>query len=757
MSKLSKLKSEPPTRAERTMTAKDFILCVRRFWRGAFIVVVALILAGCMSSMDRPPRALTPIPGNQNGFGIASPSAMIAELSSGTPEGQYLPSSTDELWVIARSVSNSGPPANEASDQPGSGAMVVESEGAGKIVPLPLRHTDVKAQVSAYIATVEVRQTFTNPFSGKIEAKYVFPLPQDAAVNEFAMTIGDRRIRGIIREREEAEKIYAEAKQQGYVASLLTQERPNIFTQSVANIEPGKSIDVSITYFNTLPYRDGWYEFVFPMVVGPRFNPPGFDGGVEAVARQKGAAGAPPADSPGNDSKTAGKLPAANSSTTTVSYLAPSERSGHDISLSLNIDAGIAIEEFESKSHVIESKQPSPNQLHVELGQLDRIPNKDFVLRYRVAGDRLKSDFLTHHDERGGFFTLMVYPPTDLNQLRQHPLEMVFVLDCSGSMAGEPIAQAKSAIRRAVQKMRPEDSFQIISFSNDASKLGKRPLAATPENVQRGLAYLDSLNGQGGTMMVEGIKAALDFPHDPERLRFVVFLTDGYIGNESQIFSAVQQRLGGSRIFSFGVGSSVNGYLLDGLARLGRGAVAYLGLKDDAAQIMDDFMQRVRHPALTDVSIDWGTFEVKDVYPSRLPDVFVGRPLVMTGRFEVQQKTVLKVHGRAGNEPVAIAIAVDPNLADNQHAGIASVWARKKIMEFSDKQSAVEDPTLPTQIKQVALDFNLMSAYTAFVAVDSLSQTGDSPSTAVQQAVPVPEGVKYENTVSPTGGADRKK
>lgn len=635
--------------------------------------------------------------------------------------------------------------------------MVVEKGSEGKIVSLPLTHTDVKAQISAYIASVEVRQTFTNPFSGKIEANYVFPLPQDAAVNEFVMTIGDRRIRGIIRERKEAEKIYAEAKRQGYVASLLTEERPNIFTQSVANIEPGKSIDVSITYFNTLPYRDGWYEFVFPMVVGPRFNPPGFKGGVEAVARQNGAAGSLPADQVNSGEETAGKLPAAHSQTTSVSYLAPSERSGYDISLSLDIDAGVTIEEFESKSHVIESKKPSPNQLHVELGQLDRIPNKDFVLRYRVAGDRLKSDFLAHRDDRGGFFTLMVYPPADLKQLRQHPLEMVFVLDCSGSMAGEPIAQAKSAIRRALQQMRPEDSFQIIRFSNDASKLGKRPLPATPANVQRGLAYLDSLKGQGGTMMIEGIKAALDFPHDPGRLRFVVFLTDGYIGNESEIFAALQQRLGDSRILSFGVGSSVNGYLLDGLARLGRGAVAYLGLNDDAAQIMDDFIQRVRHPALTDVSIDWGKLDVKDVYPSRLPDVFVGRPLVITGRFAGKNKSMIKIHGRAGTEPVEMTIPVDPALANNQHAGIASVWARKKIMELSDRQSGVEDPTLPTQIKHVALDFNLMSAYTAFVAVDSLSRIEDSPSTTVQQAVPVSEGVKYEDTVSQTGGADRKK
>ncbi len=661
-----------------------------------------------------------------------------------------LPSSADELWVIARSISDSGPTAFAAdAGHPGTGAMIVEQDDApDKAIPLPLQHTDVKARVSAYIASVEVRQTFHNPFSGKIEAKYVFPLPQDAAVNEFVMTIGDRRIRGIIREREEAEQIYAEASRQGHVASLLTQERPNIFTQSVANIEPGKSIDVTITYFNTLAYRDGWHEFVFPMVVGPRFNPPGFTNGVSALPREQRAAGGPPAAQ-----RLAGSLPA-DPQPDAVTFLKPGERSGHDIALSLEINAGVAIEQFESTSHVIESRQDAPDQLRVELGRLDRIPNQDFVLRYRVAGDQLKSNLLTHRDERGGFFTLMVYPPAGLTALRQHPLELVFVLDCSGSMNGEPIAQAKAAIRRALQQMRPEDSFQLIRFSNDSSQLGKRPLSATPANVARGLAYLDSLDGEGGTMMIKGIKAALDFPHDPGRLRFVVFLTDGYIGNEVEIFTEVHRRLGDARIFSFGVGSSPNGYLLDGLARIGKGAVAYLGLQDDAARVMDDFMTRVRHPALMDVRIDWGALEVKDVYPTRLPDLFVGRPLLVTGRFEGDAATTVKMVGKAGVEPVELKLDVNPADAGAQHPGIASVWARKKIMELSDRQALGEDPTLPTQIKQVALDFSLMSAYTAFVAVDSLSRTGSEPATTVPQAVPVPEGVKYDTTVG-NGRVDR--
>lgn len=726
-----------PKERRSTGAVQDADAPTRTQWCTAVVFVGFLCLTGMVAGCMRGTKGLTPIPGTASGTAYGY-SAMGGGGLVGTERGR-VPASTDELWVIARSISNSGLPAKADVEQPGSGAMFVEKEGSDEIIPLPLQHTEVRAEVSAYIASVEVRQTFHNPFSGKIEAKYVFPLPQDAAVNEFLMIVGERRIRGIIREREEAEQIYADAKRQGHAASLLTQERPNIFTQSVANLEPGKSIDVSITYFNTLAYRDGWYEFVFPMVVGPRFNPPGSTDGVTAEPHQQSAAGSSPA---------VGRQ-------TTVTYLKPAERSGHDIALTLDLAAGVSIEQFESQSHIIEAKQDAPDQLHVELGRLDRIPNKDFVLRYRVAGEQLKSNFLTHRDERGGFFSLMVYPPAELKNLRQHPLELVFVLDCSGSMNGEPIAQAKAAVRRALRQMRPEDSFQLIRFSNDASQLGKRPLAATPANVARGLAYLDSLNGEGGTMMIEGIKAALGFPQDPGRLRFVVFLTDGYIGNEVEIFSEVHRRLGDARIFSFGVGTSVNGYLLDGLARIGKGAVAYLGLQDDAAKVMDDFMSRVRHPALLDVRIDWGALAVTDVYPARLPDVFVGRPLLVTGRFEGNQSAAVKVLGQTGSQPVEFTFNVNPAGAGAQHRGIASVWARKKIMELSDRQAQVADPTLPTQIKQVALNFSLMSAYTAFVAVDALSRTGIDPATTVQQPVPVPEGVKHDKTVRGGKTADR--
>jgi Ca-activated chloride channel homolog len=703
-------------------------------WLLVGFVGVALLLAVLLAGCSKSPGGITPLSGARSDYaedvsGEAAASGPItgaffnrAVARFGERRGDSLagPAAGEELWVIARDSRT----ARLADDSPGTGSMMAKVEE--KNVPMPLKHTGVQAAISGYIGTVEVTQQFHNPYSSKIEAVYVFPLPHNAAVNEFIMTIGERRIRGIIRERKEAEEIYAQAKRQGYVASLLTEERPNIFTQSIANIEPGREIDVIIKYFHTLAYVDGWYEFVFPMVVGPRFNPPGMTEGIGAVGR--GAAGL-------------------SGQKTEIQYLKPGERSGHDIALRVDVDAGVRIEEFECRTHEVTQEISARAPLSIVLNPSDRLPNKDFVLRYRVAGERIKSSLLTHRDERGGYFTLMLFPPTELVALRRQPMEIVFVLDCSGSMSGIPLKQAKAAIERGLRLLQPGDSFQLINFSITASQLGNVPLEATPENIRRGLQYLGSLNSEGGTMMIEGIKAALDFPHDPQRLRFVCFLTDGYIGNEAEILGAVRQRLGPSRIFSFGVGSSVNRYLLDHMAKLGRGAVAYLGPKDDGAQVMEDFFNRISHPALTDIQIDWGGLQVSEVFPRELPDLFVGRPVILTGRFNGHSDTVIRIAGNAAGEQVRLQVPASRAGADTTHKGLPSVWARMKIAELADRATYEESENFPEEIKRVALDYALMSAFTAFVAVDSSRQTEGAEGTTVPVAVPVPEGVKYKTTV----------
>jgi Ca-activated chloride channel family protein len=642
-------------------------------------------------------------------------SALVSRTSDLSPAesalipGQTTPSREEELWVVAKYQGNEQPAAAAADEMtPGTGSLIARLPDQAAPVPVPLKHTDVKADIAGYIATVDVTQQYTNPFNSKIEALYVFPLPHNAAVNEFVMTIGERKIRGIIRERLEAERIYQAAKTQGYVASLLTQERPNIFTQAIANIEPGKQIDINIKYFHTLEYVDGWYEYHFPMVVGPRFNPSG--------------------------------------KTSEIQYLKPTQRSGHDISLTLHLDAGVKIEQLEIPSHRADLSTEG-TIANVTLSPADAIPNKDFVLRYRVAGEKFKSALLATRDATGGYFTLMLYPPQSLNNLPRKPLELVYVLDCSGSMDGQPIAQAKAAIRSALTKMRADDMFQIIKFSNDAQLMSDRPLPASPRNLANALKYLDQPYGGGGTMMIEGIRKALEAPRDESRLRFVCFLTDGFIGNEPDILREIHDRLGSPRIFSFGVGPSVNRYLLDHMAKMGRGAVAYLALNQKPEPVMDAFFDRISHPALTDLSIDWGGMHATDVFPATLPDLFVGRPVIVTGKFAGNGVTNLRVKGKIANEIEEIPLTLNLDTPGPAKPGLRPIWARAKIADLADRSTWDASANLVPQIKSLALEHGLMSAFTAFIAVDATRQTEGAYGTSVAVPVPVPEGTHYETTV----------
>lgn len=731
---------------------------------GAMAVVGALYLAGCEGShysAERPANGW-PAPLNQqraavgerrSGHTGASPS----RPAPGAAARQFGP--VDEVWVIAKPAADQPDhhvgAAPDAAPFIPAGALVTYHPQTQREVALPLEHTDVRGSVVGYIATVDVTQRFANPYDSKIEAMYVFPLPEDAAVSDFVMTIGERRIRGIIRERAEAERIYFEARREGLVASLLTQQRPNVFTQRVANIEPGRRIDVSIRYFNTLRYDDGWYEFVFPMVVGPRFNPAGTIDGIGATARaQQGDSG----------------------QRTEVQYLRPEERSGHDIALSVALDPGVRIEAIDSVNHRIVAMRQSASRVHysdgerrwdevveqavrvtpdepidgpvtVSLASDDTLPNRDFVLRFRVAGDTVRSSMLTYEDERGGYFTMMLYPPGDLRHLPRQPLEMIFVLDCSGSMRGRPLEQAREAVRWAVRHLEPGDTFQIVRFSDRATASAPRPVPATGANVRDALTYLDRLEADGGTMMLRGVEAALRTPRDDARYRVVAFLTDGYIGNESDVLGTVERHIGDARIFSFGVGSAPNRYLMYEMARVGRGAVAYLSLNDEPADVMERYLARISRPALTDVAINFGDMDVYDVYPSRLNDLFVGRPVVLTGRYRGERGDDVLVTGRAGGETLGMPVTVRRMDQARGGQGVAQVWARHKLADMQWADTIEPGGERRAHMLRLALDHALVSPYTAFVAVDATRRTEGRGGTTVPVAVPVPDGVHYETTV----------
>ena len=706
----------------------------------------AALLASCYSGHAPPPVAQPePVPVSDSAVAadeiwvIAKPEQTPASVPDFVAEDSARQAGFVEEIVVSatargrhqRTVRPSPPPVDRTPLDPASGTMVANLPSAGdasiaRRVPLPLKHTAVDAWVAGHIGTVNVKQQFANPFDTKIEAVYLFPLPEQAAVTEFLMVIGERTIRGILREKEEAEAIYREARAQGYRASLLVQRRPNVFEQKVANIEPGNAIDIDITYFHTLAYKDGWYSFVFPTVVGPRFNPPGRADPIPALPR-------------GGNSEAAGAAG--------VEYLAPTERSGHDLAITVRIDAGVAIEDLKS-THEIDTERDGPTSATVQLANQTTIPNRDFVLDFRLAGEAVKSNLMTYRDpDTGeGFFSLMVIPPINTEVVARRPMEMVFVIDCSGSMSGRPLEQAKEAVATALARLDPRDSFQIIRFSDDASQFGAAPVRATERNLAAARRYLANLNGEGGTWMIEGIKAALDFPHNPSHLRFVSFLTDGYIGNETEILAEVHRRLGAARIFSFGVGTSVNRHLMERMAKEGRGVAAYLGLNDSAEEVMGAFFDRVSHAALTDIEIDWGDMTVSHTYPAQLPDLFVGRPVVVSGRFEGEPGSVT-VSGTVDDSRRSFAL----DNASQSGAGpsIAKVWARSNIASLSDRQATIGDPhgELGDAIRRIALRHQLVSNYTSFVAVDSSETTGGQYGVTVHQAVPVPEGVRYDTTV----------
>ncbi|MFN8178296.1 MAG: VIT domain-containing protein [bacterium] len=610
-------------------------------------------------------------------------------------------------------------------DVPGTGCL--QTEVSGQLVDFPLKHTKVDADVSGPVARVLVTQTFQNPYDAPIEAVYVFPLPHDAAVCDFQMRIGERTIRGKIDRREEARRQYEEARDRGQVASLLEQQRPNVFTQSVANILPGNEIDVTITYVETLPYESGSWELAFPTVVGPRFNPPG-----------------EPVDLlPASDPPVLWRTPNSRG-LENPPFLPPGVRSGHDLEIAVHWDAGIPIDRIDSPTHRIDVQTEGRTKAIVTLHPLDSVPNKDFVVRCRAKGDGPETGVTAYHDGKTGYLSVLVHPKLDLDRGDVTPKEMIFVLDCSGSMSGEPIAAAKQVVRHALTNVDPRDTFQIIRFSEGASGFASRPVPATAENVRRGLAYLDTLQGEGGTMMIEGIRAALGFPSDPSRLRIVMFLTDGYIGNEAEILSEVRARIGNARLFAFGVGSSVNRYLLDGLAQEGRGEVQYFLPGSSVTDEVAKFYGRIRNPYLTDVTLAWHGVDVEDATPSRVPDLFGGQPLCVQARYTGGGDASLEVHGKIAGRPWSKRVMLDLPRRESGNPAIGALWARARIASLEREDLHGTDAAIAEQITQLGLEHRLVTKYTSFVAVEQKLVVSNGRPQRVDVPLEMPEGVSWK-------------
>ncbi|MEH2240563.1 VIT domain-containing protein [Nostoc sp.] len=610
------------------------------------------------------------------------------------------------------------------------GGLYVQSPQGEQLV-FPLKHTEILAKIAGNLSRFEVIQSFENPFTQSLEAVYIFPLPDEAAVDDMEIKIGNRIIKGNIKKREEAVAIYEKAKQEGRTAGLLEQQRDNIFTQSLANIKPGEQIDVTIRYTESLKFEAGNYEFVFPMVVGPRYIP------------------GTPIDSSGDTDQ----VPDASRITPPV--VPEGTRTRHNINVTVEIDAGLPISEVRSPSHQLKIEH-SGQIVRIQLAGEDTIPNKDLILRYQVSGKETQSTVLTQADDRGGHFAIYLIPALEYSTDEIVPKDVVFLVDTSGSQSGDPLWKCQELMRRFINGLNPNDTFTIIDFSDKVRQLSKKPLPNTPENRAQAIAYINNLQADSSTEMLNGIRTAINFPTPAGRLRSVVLLTDGYIGNENEILAEVQQHLQpGNRLYSFGVGSSVNRFLLNRIAEIGRGISQIIRHDEPTEEVAEKFYRQINNPVLTNIQISWqGDTELPVIYPAIAPDLFSEQPLVLFGRKQDKANGNLQISGiAAGGKHYEKTFNL--KFEETENLAVAQLWGRACIKDLMNQMVSFETKAGVEAVTETALTYQLLSQYTAFVAVsDDVRVEPGSEYVSMQVPVEMPEAVSYQGVFGspPAGG-----
>lgn len=590
----------------------------------------------------------------------------------------------------------------------------------------PLRHTEVHATVSGFVARVVVTQEFSNPLAEPIEALYTFPLSERGAVDAMEIHTDGRVIRASIKEREEARRIYERARAAGQLAGLLDQERPNVFTQTLANLLPGAMVTVRIEYVEALVFEAGQFTLSVPTVVGPRFNPPG-------------------------------RVPDAGRITPPVTP--EGTRAGHDLGIAVDIEAGVPIADVTSRLHAIDVERPAPTRARVRLAERATMANRDFVLAWTVGGDDVRSAVLTHRRPgEDGYATFVLVPPARTTAAAVAPKELVFVVDRSGSQSGLPLLKAKETLHWILERLGPQDTFQIVSFSNQTEMLFDQPQPATPETLRRARGYVDALDANGGTYMADAIERVCRLPADANRLRIVTFMTDGYVGNDFEMLGLVRKLRGTSRWFAFGTGNSVNRFLIDGLSRLGGGEAEYVLLDEDGETVARKFWARIGSPVLTDVRLDVEGLDLVSIVPSAPADVWAERPLVIQARYRRPGRGRVVLRGFREGRPYEQAI--DVTLPDRapENAAVASMWARAKVddlmaQDLAALQAGTLAAALRVAIVEVALAHRLVTQFTSFVAVEERVVNEGGRQHTVEVPVEMPHGVRYEGVFGADGGA----
>jgi Ca-activated chloride channel family protein len=565
-----------------------------------------------------------------------------------------------------------------------------------------LQSTAVSAKVTGYTARVTVKQIFHNPNSKRFDALYTFPLSDSAAVDDMTMKVGSRVVHGEIKKKGEARAIFQAAQQQGKTASLLEQKRTNIFTQSVANIEPGETIEVTLQYTDILAFENGQYSLVFPTKVGPRFMP-----SAAAEESRNGSAGA-----------------VSNWGT---------------LAFDVDIDGGMPIANVHGNAAVDSVHQTTTSTAH--LVKSGGTAGDDFIISWDVSTNAIESGVVTQRDGAGGYLTAMLMPPKHVSVDNVAPKEMVFLIDCSGSQSGPPLDKAKETLHYIVEHMNPQDTFQIVAFSNGSQEFAPDPVAVNADMKRRAHEWIEALTANGGTMMVPAIERVCSKPAPANRLRIVSFMTDGFVGNDYEVISLVKKLRGNSRWFPFGTGNGVNRTLIDGIAKEGGGEPEYVSLDKDGKAIAKEFYDRISSPVLTDVQVRFEGIAVDDIYPNQLRDVWAQKPLYIHAHFKGWGSGTAVVSGFAGGKPYVKRLPISLPAFNTNNEAVAQTWARAKIddlmsQDLTGVQNNTANSEVEKQITEVALKHHLMSQYTSFVAVDNTEKTGWYNDATAPQAIP---------------------
>ncbi|MEM6994772.1 MAG: VIT and VWA domain-containing protein, partial [Myxococcota bacterium] len=663
------------------------------------------------------------------------------EISADEPDAQFdeLDDTTIPDAVGDRAWPGDDEPEDGLWSHTDPGELPSVRDGSGAL--LPLIHTDVSANLRGHFGDVGVRQTFRNDAEDVIEVVYTFPLPENAAVSSMRMIVGERVIESDVMRRDAARQTYEEARKTGHTAALLEQERPNVFTQSLANIPPGEDIDVEIHYVQTLSYDAGEYEFVFPMVIGPRY--------VSGEGTGEPAAGS-------GDTRDTKRVP--DASRISPPIVGSGMRRGDDLDLEVRAETGYAIDKWRVPTHEVEH-DVAGTRLTVRLPEADERPNRDFVMRYKAAGaDPRATMFLGPPDRQGdGHFALVVQPPdVDVDALVGRR-EFIFVVDRSGSMSGIPLALAKDVVRQSLMHLRPVDTFEIVGFESGTTRLFGTPRAANAGNLAEALGFIDGMVSGGGTEMGSAVEAALQNDVARGRHRYVMFLTDGNIGFEAEIQSAARRLVAAigsrgqqARVFAVGIGSSPNRGLIAGLARAGRGAPLYTNMRGHTERVVGKFARYVDHPIVDALAIDSGSMKLDGQHPADLGGLFASHATVAMGRYRGAATRPPVVVGAAEGKSVRIPVTVVDSTETD--AVMGALWAKAAVTDLESELWLEPGGDARDRITELGLEHHIVTPFTSLVAVDRSRVVGDGDPRLVVEPTNAPEDMSLEGGMLDSAG-----